>query len=416
MTPSAVAPPDWERIRSDFPVLRREIDGRPIVYLDSANTSQKPEVVIEAMASFMREGYAPINRSAYRLAAAATDAFEGARAKVARFINAARPEEVVFTRNATEALNMVAQSWGRANLRAGDAVVLTHMEHHANIVPWQMLVDQIGIELRFIPLTDDGLLDLDGLPTLLDGARVLSVTAMSNVLGTINPVERLVAAGRDAGCMVMIDACQSVPHGITDVQAWGADFVAFSGHKMLGPSGIGVLWGSSEQLELLPPFLGGGNMIDDVRLDGFTCAPVPAKFEAGTPAIVEAVGLGAAVDYLEAIGMANVRQHEMSLTRYAIDSLRARYGDDIVIHGTDNVEQRGGVLSIAFRDIHPHDLSQVLDESNICVRAGHHCAKPLMRLLGANATVRASMYVYNDRSDVDALVEGLDGASDIFGF
>ena len=402
-------------IKKDFPVLQQTVHDKPLIYLDSGNTSQKPKAVIDAMNAYYETTNANVHRGSYDLAVRATEALEGARAKVAAFINAPATNEVVFTKNATEAFNLLAKSWGAANLEAGDAVVISEMEHHANIVPWQMLASEIGIELRFIPLTDDGLLDLSDLSDLLDGAKVLSVTAMSNVLGTINPVERLVTAGREAGCMVMIDACQSVPPGITDVQAWGADFVAFSGHKMLGPSGIGVLWGSSACLDDLPPFIGGGNMIDDVRLDGFTCAPVPAKFEAGTPAIVEAVGLGAAIDYLESIGMANVRQHEMSLTRYAIDSLRNRYGDDVVIHGPDNVEVRGGVLSIAFRDIHPHDLSQVLDESNVCVRAGHHCAKPLMRLIGANATVRASLYVYNDRSDVDALVEGLDGASDIFG-
>jgi cysteine desulfurase / selenocysteine lyase len=407
---------DWKRVRDDFPILRREIDGAPIVYLDSGNTSQKPHAVIDAMDAFQRTSYAPINRSAYRLAAEATDLYEDARAAVARLINAPRADDVVFTKNATEAINLVASSWGGANLRAGDVVLLTHMEHHANIVPWHMLAQTKGIELRWVPLTPDGQLDLGDLDQLLDGASVFAFTAMSNVLGTLNPVAKLVTAARDAGAMTIVDACQYVPHNVTDVQAWDADFIAFSSHKMCGPSGIGALWGRTELLDAMPPYIGGGNMIADVRLDGFTCAPVPAKFEAGTPPITEAIGFGAAVEYLESIGMAEVRRHEMELTRYAIDSLNERYGDDITIHGPDNVEVRGGVLSFAFRGIHPHDLSQVLDQRNVCVRAGHHCAKPLMRILGVNATARASLYLYNDRSDVDALADALDGATDIFGF
>ena len=407
---------NWSAIKADFPVLSRTINGERLVYLDSANTSQKPNAVIDAMADFMRNSYAPINRSAYQLAAEATDAFEGARAKVARFINAARPNEVVFTKNATESINLVAHTWARANLHAGDVVVLTHMEHHANIVPWHMLAAERGIELRFVPLTHDGQLDLTNLTQLLDGAKLFSFTAMSNVLGTITPVAQLVKAAHDAGALALVDACQYVPHNVTDVQAWDADFMSFSSHKMVGPSGIGVLWGRESLLDAMPPFLGGGNMISDVKLDGFTCAELPAKFEAGTPPIVEAVGLGAAVDYLSAIGMAEVRRHEMRITDYSLRTLTERYGDDITIHGPSNVEVRGAVLSFAFRGIHPHDISQVLDQRNVCVRAGHHCAKPLMRLLGANATARASFYIYNDESDADALSDALDGASDIFGF
>ena len=406
---------DWTRVRQDFPILTRQIDGRPLVYLDSGNTSQKPVQVLDAMDSFQRTSYAPINRSAYRLAAEATDRFEAARSAIARFINAPNADEVVFTKNATEAMNLIASSWGGANLVAGDAVVLTHMEHHANIVPWQMLAASRGIEIRWVPLTADGQLDLTGLDQLLDGAKAFSFTAMSNVLGTITPVARLAAAAHQAGAIAIVDACQYVPHNVTDVQAWDADFIAFSSHKMCGPSGIGAVWGRMELLEAIPPYIGGGNMIADVRLEGFTTAAVPAKFEAGTPAITEAIGFGAAVDYLEAITMTEVRRHEMQLTRYAIDTLKHRYGDDITIHGPDNVEVRGGVLSFAFRGIHPHDISQVLDQHNVCVRAGHHCAKPLMRILGVNATARASLYLYNNQSDVDALVDALDGASDIFG-
>ena len=406
---------DWAAVKADFPVLQRMIDGQRLVYLDSANTSQKPNAVIDAMTDFMRNGYAPINRSAYRMAGEATDLYEGARSKVQRFINARSVNEVVFTKNATESINLIAQTWGRANLQTGDVVVLTHMEHHANIVPWHMLVAERGIELRWIPLTEDGELDLSNLSSLLDGAKVLSFTAMSNVLGTITPVTQLCAAAHAAGALAIVDACQFVPHNVTDVQAWGADFAMFSSHKMVGPSGVGVLWGREELLEAMPPFLGGGNMIADVRLDGFTTAELPSKFEAGTPPIVEVIGLGAAVDYLSNIGMANIRQHEMELTEYALSTLTARYGDDIVIHGPRNVEIRGAVLSFAFRGIHPHDISQILDEKNVCVRAGHHCAKPLMKLLGANATARASFYIYNDQTDADALADALDGASDIFG-
>jgi cysteine desulfurase / selenocysteine lyase len=406
---------DWTKVRDDFPILQEPRQGGRLVYLDSGNTSQKPRQVIEAMDVFQRTTYAPINRSAYRLAAEATDRYESARAAVARFVNAPSADQIVFTKNATEALNLVIASWGGMHLGRGDAVLLTHMEHHANIVPWQMLAASKGFELRWVPLTADGQLDLTDLDHLLDGVRAFSFTAMSNVLGTINPVAKLCAAAHDAGALAVVDACQFVPHNVTDVQAWGADFAAFSSHKMCGPSGIGALWGRAELLDEIPPYIGGGNMIADVRLDGFTCAPVPAKFEAGTPPITEAVGFGAAVDYLEQIGMHEVRRHEMELTRYAIDTLTERYGDDITIHGPDNVEVRGGVLSFAFRDIHPHDISQVLDQHNVCVRAGHHCAKPLMRKLGVNATARASLYIYNDRSDVDALADALDGASDIFG-
>jgi cysteine desulfurase / selenocysteine lyase len=408
---------DIDAVRSQFPLLsERTIDDRRLVYLDSGNTSQKPRRVIDAMSEFMERSYAPINRSSYRLAGEATDAYEGARVAIARLINAPSADEVVFTKNATESMNLIAQAWGRANLGAGDVVVLTAMEHHANIVPWQMLAAERDIEIRWIPLTADGQLDLSDLDNLLDGAKVLSFTAMSNVLGTLPPVQRLCRAAHDAGALAVVDACQFVPHNVTDVQAWDADLVAFSSHKMCGPSGIGMLWGKMAILDEMPPFIGGGNMIDTVTFDGFTTAPVPAKFEAGTPPIVEAVGLTAAVEFLEDIGMANIRQHEMDLTRYTLDTLQARFGDDITIFGPDNVEVRGGVFSFTFRDLHPHDVSQVLDETNVCVRAGHHCAKPLMKTLGVAATTRASVYLYNDEADIDALADGLDGATDIFGF
>ncbi len=405
---------DVAAIRKDFPVLHRLVNDKPLVYLDSANTSQKPQVVIDALSNFMETGYAPINRSAYQLAAEATDAFEATRSALAAFINAPKANEVVFTKNATEALNLVIMSWGRANLKAGDTVLLTHMEHHANIVPWHMLVAERGIQLRWVPLTSDGQLDLTNLDELLKDVKAFSFTSMSNVLGTINPVQRLCAAAHKAGAIAIVDACQSVPHQPTDVQAWGADFAVFSSHKMCGPSGVGVLWGRESLLEAMPPFLGGGNMIADVRLDGFTTAEVPAKFEAGTPAIAEVVALRSAVQYLTQVGMSNIRQHEIEMSTYVLNTLTARFGDDITIHGPTNPELRGATFSFAFRGIHPHDLSQVLDQTNVCVRAGHHCAKPLMKILGANATVRASFYLYNTTQEADALADALDSASDIF--
>ena len=405
---------DVATLRKDFPVLAERINDAPLVYLDSANTSQKPQVVIDALAEFMATQNAPINRSAYHLAAQATERFESTRSKVAAFINAPHAHEIIFTKNATESLNLAIFSWGRANLNAGDVVVLTHMEHHANVVPWHMLVAERGIVLRFIPLTADFQLDLTNLDEIVRGAKVVSFTSMSNVLGTINPVQRICAAAHAAGALAIVDACQSVPHQPTDVQAWGADLVAFSSHKMCGPSGVGILWGREEILDAMPPFLGGGNMIADVRLDGFTTAPLPNKFEAGTPAIAEVIALGTAVDYLTGVGMHNVRQHEIEMSTYVLDMLRGRFGDDITIHGPTNPEVRGATFSFAFRDIHPHDLSQVLDQRNVCVRAGHHCAKPLMRLIGANATARASFYLYNTTDEADVLADALESASDIF--
>ena len=405
---------DAALVKKDFPLLQRRINDKPLVYLDSANTSQKPQQVIDAMSQFMETTYAPINRSAYQLAAESTDAFENARSLCRTFINAPRTNEIIFTKNATEALNLVAHSWGGANLQAGDIVVLTQMEHHANIVPWHMLVQSHGIQLRWVPLTADGQLDLTNLDELLTGAKIFSFTAMSNVLGTLTPVKQLCAAAHAAGALAIVDGCQYVPHNVTDVTKWDADFLAFSSHKMCGPSGIGVLWGREELLNAMPPFLGGGNMIADVRLDGFTCAELPAKFEAGTPPITDVIGFGAAITYLNAIGMNNVRQHEKETVTYALSALHERYGNDITIHGPTDPEVRGATLSFKFKDVHPHDLSQVLDQSNICVRAGHHCAKPLMRLLGANATARASFYLYNSLDDVDALVNALEGAGDLF--
>ena len=401
-------------IKRDFPIFEREVNGKRLVYLDSAASAQKPLAVLDAMDDSYRRHYANIHRGVYTIAEEATVAFETARRKVARFVNAPRTEEIVFTRNATESINLVAYTWARANLNAGAVVVLSHMEHHANVVPWQMLAAERGIELRWIPLTTDFRLDLTNLDALLEGASLLAISAMSNVLGTINDIRPLADAAHAHGALILVDACQYVPHVATDVQAWDADFVAFSSHKICGPTGIGALWARFELLDAMPPFLGGGEMIRDVRLDGFTTNDVPWKFEAGTPAIVEAVGFGAAIDYVSAIGMDAVRAHEILVTKYALESLRDRFDDSLTIYGPTDVNRRGGAVSFLFDGIHAHDISQVLDEDAVCVRAGHHCAKPLMRQLGVPATTRASFYVYNDEADVDALVEALAKAQKFF--
>jgi len=406
---------DVAAIKKDFPILEREVHGGRLVYLDSANTSQKPRAVLDAMARYYEQSNANVHRGTYLIAEEATAALEGARAKVARFIGASAAREIVFTKNATEALNLVAKAWGRANLHAGDVAVLTELEHHANIVPWHQLHDELGIELRWIPVLPSGHLDLRDLEALVEGAKVVSFAAMSNVLGTILPVEQLVTAAHAAGAIAVVDASQLVPHVATDVQAWGADFVAFTGHKMCGPTGIGVLWGTEAILDATPPFLTGGEMILNVTKEGFTPNEIPWKFEAGTPPIAEAVGLGAAVDYLTGLGMDAVRAHEVELTAYALRVLHEQFGDDLTIHGPSEAIERGGVLSFTFDDVHPHDLTQVFDEHGVCVRAGHHCAKPLMRVLGAPATARASLYVYNDEADVDALSDAIAAAADFFG-
>ena len=405
---------DVAALKHDFPLLDRQVNGKRVVYLDSASSAQKPVAVLDAMDDAYRNHYANIHRGVYAIAEEATAAFEDARRKVARFVNAPRTEEIVFTRNATESINLVAYTWARANLKAGDAIVLSHMEHHANVVPWQMLASERGVELRWIPLTADFRLDLTNLAALLDGARLLAISAMSNVLGTINDIRPLADAAHAHGALVLVDACQFVPHVATDVQAWDADFVAFSSHKILGPTGIGALWARYELLDAMPPFLGGGEMIRDVRLDGFTTNDLPWKFEAGTPAIVEAVGFGAAIDYISALGMDAVRAHERLITGYALEALHDRFDESLTIYGPTDVNVRGGAVSFLFDGIHAHDISQVLDEDAVCVRAGHHCAKPLMRQLGVPATTRASFYVYNDEADVDALIEALAKAQKFF--
>ena len=407
---------DVAAIKADFPLLGREVHGCPIVYLDSAATSQKPRQVLNALNRYYEEINANIHRGAYHIAEQATTAVEDSRAALARFVGAPETTEIVFAKNATEAINLVAHSWGRTNLGSGDVVLLTAMEHHANIVPWQQLAAERGIEVRWIPVGDDGNLDLSDLDRLLDGVRLVAVSAASNVLGTLPPIRRIADAAHGVGALCLVDASQWVPHQPTDIAAWDCDFVVFTGHKMCGPTGVGVLWGRSDLLDAMPPFLGGGSMIRNVTFDGFTPAEVPARFEAGTQPIAEIIGLHAAVEYLEAIGMEAIRDHERDLTAYALRTLSERLGEDLVIHGPTKAEGRGGTLSLAYRDIHPHDLSQVLDQHGVCVRAGHHCAKPLMAVLGVNATARASLYLYNDEADVDALADALVDAGDFFAF
>jgi cysteine desulfurase/selenocysteine lyase len=405
---------DVELIKKDFPILGQQVNGHRLVYLDSAASSQKPQVVLDTMDRLYETTYANIHRGVYTIAEESTRLYEEARTKLVDFIGAGSPRELVFTKNVTEAINLVAYTWARVNLQAGDTVLLTEMEHHANLVPWLQLKAERGIELRYIPIDDQGVLVLDELDRLVDGVKLVGVTCVSNVLGTINPVRRIADVAHAAGALVLADGAQYTPHFAVDVKALDVDFFGFTGHKMLGPTGIGCLWAREELLEAMPPFLGGGEMIRDVRLDGFTPNELPWKFEAGTMPIAEAVGLGAAADYLNAVGLDAIRAHEIELTNYALNSLSDRYGDDIKIFGPADPHQRSGVLSFAYKGIHPHDLSQVLDQSGVCIRAGHHCAKPLMRRLGVGATARASLYLYNDEADVDALADALADADRLF--
>jgi cysteine desulfurase/selenocysteine lyase len=405
---------DVATIKKDFPILDVEVHGHRLVFLDSAASSQKPTAVLSAMTTYYETTHANVHRGVYTLAEEATRLYEDSRRKAASFIGAGAAAEIIFAKNVTEAINLVAYAWGRTNLAEGDVVVLTQMEHHANLVPWLQLKAERGIELRYLGLTPDGELDLSDLDAALQGAKLLAFTACSNVLGTLTPVRRLCDAAHRAGALALVDGAQYTPPLPTDVAELGADFYGFTGHKMLGPTGIGCLWARPELLESMPPFLGGGEMIRDVRLDGFTTNDVPWKFEAGTPPIAEAIGLGAAIDYLRDLGMTRVREHERALSAYALQSLTARFGADLIIHGPLDADRRGGVLSFSYKDIHPHDLSQVLDESGVCIRAGHHCAKPLMRCLGVGATARASWSIYNDEADIDALAEGLVAADRLF--
>ena len=401
-------------VRKDFPILQRETaSGARVVYLDSTATAQKPVQVIEAMNDYYRRSNANIHRGVHTLAEEATALYEGARERIAQFINAASARQVIYTRNTTESINLVAYAWARANLKAGDLVILTELEHHSNLVPWHMLQAERGIELEFIPVTASGLLDLDAYKALLDRSpKLVSFTHMSNVLGTINPAAEIIRMAHAVGAITLVDGAQSVPHLKVDVQALDADFLAFSAHKMCGPTGIGALYGREELLEKMPPFLGGGDMIKEVKLRSFRPNTLPHKFEAGTPAIAEAIGFGAAVDYLNTLGMDNVAAHEHEITEYALERLEEIPG--LKLFGPD-AQHKGGVAAFTLEGVHPHDVAQILDRDGIAVRAGHHCAQPLHEKFGIPATSRASFYVYSTKDEVDLLVNGIYKVKEMFG-
>jgi cysteine desulfurase/selenocysteine lyase len=404
---------DIEHVRGQFPVLSRETKpGVPLIYLDSAATSQKPRQVIEAMSAYYEHQNANIHRGIHRLAEEATESYESAREKVTKFIGARSPRQVIFTRNTTESINLVAYAWGRANLEKGDLIVLTEMEHHSNIVPWQILAKERGVRLAFVEVTEEGLLDLSSFHDLLeDKPRLVAFTHMSNMLGTINPVKEMTRLAHETGAVVLIDGAQSVPHLPVNVSDVDADFYAFSAHKMCGPTGIGVLYGREDLLEEMPPFLGGGDMIKRVWLETFTVNDLPHKFEAGTPPIAEAIGFGAAIDFLTDIGMQTVHRHEKLLIERALDRLEEVPG--VRVYGP-GVEHRGGVASFSIKGVHPHDVAQILDDQGIAVRAGHHCAMPIHEKFGLPATTRASFYLYNSVEEVDSLIEGLYKVKQIF--
>ncbi len=407
------APLDGARIREDFPILSRTVYNKRLVYLDNAATSQKPRQVIEALVNYYERSNANIHRAIHCLGEEATAAYEQARAKAAAFINAPSTESIVFTRNTTEAINLVAYSWGRANIGQGDEILLTEMEHHSNLVPWQQLAKEKGAIVRYIPLGEDYTLALDDLSGLLtERTKLVGVTHVSNSLGTINPVDALVREAHRAGAVILVDGAQSVPHLPVDVQAMDADFLAFSSHKMLGPTGVGVLYGRKRLLEEMDPFLGGGEMIKKVTFEGATWNDLPWKFEAGTPNIADVIAFGAAIDYLNSLGMENVRVHEMEITEYC--QRRLRELDDLILYGPSDLSRRSGVASFNLSDIHPHDIGTVLDRHGVAIRAGHHCTQPLMRKLGITGTARASFYIYNTLEEVDILVDALQAAAAFF--
>jgi cysteine desulfurase/selenocysteine lyase len=404
---------DVTRIREDFPILEREVrPGVRLVYLDSTATSQKPLSVIQAMDDVYLHYNANIHRGVHTLAEESTAAYESARQRIAAFIGAARPRELIFTRNTTESINLVAYAWGLANLKAGDVIILTEMEHHSNLVPWQIICGLTGARLEFIPVTEDGFLDLDVYRKLLElKPKMVAFTHMSNVLGTINPAKEIIESAHSAGALALVDGAQSIPHFPVNVRELGADFLAFSAHKMVGPTGIGALYGREALLESMPPFMGGGDMIRKVFLHSFTPNELPHKFEAGTPAVAEAVGFGAAVDYLNKIGMAPIAEHEQALTAYALEQMKDIPGIRILGPGA---EHKGGVVSFALEGIHPHDIAQVLDGDGIAVRAGHHCAMPLHERYQLPATARASFYLYSTREEIDLLVKGIGKVQKLF--
>ena len=403
-----------DHVRADFPILDRLVNGKRLAYLDSSATTQKPTQVIDAVSDYYRTYNSNVHRGAHTLADEATTAYEGARSKIARFIGADSSSEVVFTKGTTGGMNTIAYGWGLNRLEKGDRIVLTVMEHHANVVPWQLIAKHTGAELVYLELNDDYTVDLSDLDEIMDSrVKIVSVSGMSNVTGTIGPVPELVAAAHSVGAIVIVDAAQSVPHLPTDVAATGADLLVFSAHKMLGPTGIGALWGRREILEEMEPAEGGGEMIADVQLFESRWAPIPHKFEAGTPPIAQAVGFGAAIDYLEKIGMDAVRQHEVEITQYALD--RLTQVPDLTVVGPTDMAVRGGTVSFELGDVHPHDVATILDQDGVAVRAGHHCAKPLMRYLDVQSTARASFYIYTVEEDIDQLVAGLHNARKIFG-
>lgn len=404
---------DIAKIRADFPILNEEVyPGVPLIYLDNAASSQKPLPVIQAMSDYYQNYHANVHRGIHRLSEEATNQYEGAREKVARFINAPETSQIIWLRNATEGFNLVAYTWGRANIQAGDEILLTEMEHHANLVPWQMLAEEKGAVLRFIPFNKDGTLDLTDLASLLtEKTKLFSFTAMSNVFGTITPVKELVKAGHAVGAVVMVDAAQSVPHQPVDVQDLDCDFLTFSGHKMCGPTGIGALYGKRALLEAMPPFMGGGDMIRRVHLTHSTWNEIPWKFEAGTPSIAEAIGLGTAVDYLTGIGMDNIHQYEQFITNYALEALSEVPG--VTLYGPP-AAQKGGVAAFTLKGVHPHDIAELVDKEGIAIRAGHHCAMPLHKKLGVSATARASFYLHTTTEEIDKLVESLHRVRSVF--
>jgi cysteine desulfurase / selenocysteine lyase len=403
---------DFSALKKDFPIMKREIHpGFQLVYLDSTASTQKPQAVLDAMDEYYLRHNANIHRGVYTISEEATQMYEDAREKVAKFIHAPNKRNVIFTRNTTESINLVAFAWGRKYLSKGDLILLTEMEHHSNIVPWQIIAAEKELKIEYIPINSDGILDLEAYKTLLNKKpKVVAFTHMSNVLGTITPAKEITALAHQAGAMVVIDGAQSVPHLPVDVKDLDADFLAFSAHKMCGPTGIGALYGKFDILNEMPPFLGGGDMIRKVTFEGFTTNDVPAKFEAGTPAIAEAIGFGAAVDYLNAIGMDEIARHEQEIARYGLERLEASGGIRVI----GPRKNRGGVLSFVMEGIHPHDVAQILDSDGIAVRAGHHCAQPLHIKLGLPATTRASFYLYNSKDDVDRLIKGLDKVKQMF--
>jgi cysteine desulfurase / selenocysteine lyase len=405
-------PLDVESLRKDFPIFEMQVHGKPLIYLDSAATSQKPRQVVDRMVTFYETENANVHRGVYELSERATNAYEGARAACARFIGARDDRSIIFTRGATEGINLVRFTWARANVHEGDEILVTQMEHHSNLIPWQILAQEAGAKLRSLPVDDEGLLRIDLLDEYItERTKIVAVSLMSNVLGTINPVRKIADAAHAVGARIVVDAAQAAPHIPIDVNELDVDFLAYSSHKMLGPTGAGALYGRLDLLEEMPPFMGGGEMIREVFQDHATWAEVPHKFEAGTPNIAQAVGMGAAVEYLEGLGIENIRAHEKEMVGYAIEKLEDA---GAVVYGPKDVDIRGGVASFNLDEVHPHDMATILDQEGLCIRAGHHCAQPLMRVLGVPATARASFYVYNTPDEIDALIEALDKAKGWF--